>query len=98
MEASEETKLSFPEIWGGLECTVCRIGDEFRNQIVETGHFHRIQDLSLIAGLGIRTLRYPVLWETVCPQRFDRADWPWHDERLNRLRQLQISPIAGLVH
>ena len=29
---------------------------------------------------GIRTLRYPVLWETISPDRPDAADWSWHDE------------------
>ena len=27
------------ELWGGLECTVARIGNEYRDQIRETGHF-----------------------------------------------------------
>ena len=55
------------ELWGGLECTVARIGDEYRDQILETGHFDRVEDLDRIAALGIRTLRYPVLWETISP-------------------------------
>jgi dTDP-4-dehydrorhamnose reductase len=86
------------ELWGGLECTVVRIGNDFRNQIEETGHLRRAEDLDLIAGLGMRTLRYPVVWETVCPNQPDVAEWRWHDERLGRLRQLEITPIAGLVH
>jgi dTDP-4-dehydrorhamnose reductase len=49
-------------LWGGLECTVVRMQDEFRNQIAETGHDERIADLDAIAALGIKTLRYPVLW------------------------------------
>jgi len=86
------------ELWGGVECTVVRIGNDFRNQIEETGHLQRSEDLDLIAGLGIRTLRYPVLWETVCPKRRETAGWRWHDDRLERLRELEITPIAGLVH
>src|SRR5919205_736392 len=86
------------ELWGGLECTVVRIGDEFRDQSVETGHSERIQDLDAIAALGIRTLRYPVLWDTISPDRPDVAGWSWHDARLGRLRDLGIRPIAGLVH
>src|SRR3954466_15158820 len=49
------------ELWGGLECTVVRIRDEFRNQITDTGHHHRPADLDAIAALGIQTLRYPVV-------------------------------------
>lgn len=86
------------ELWGGLECTVVRIKNRTRNQIAETGHADRIADLDAIAALGIRTLRYPVLWETVAPDDPERPDWRWHDERLQRLRELGIAPIAGLMH
>jgi dTDP-4-dehydrorhamnose reductase len=70
----------------------------FRNQVTETGHADRIEDLDAIAALGIKTLRYPVLWETVAPDDPNTSDWRWHDERLGRLRELGIAPIAGLVH
>src|SRR3954454_12592471 len=86
------------ELWGGLECTVVRIRDEFRNQITGTGHQRRIDDLDRIAALGIRTLRYPALWETIAPDHPDECHWDWQDERLERLRQLGITPIVGLVH
>jgi len=86
------------ELWGGLECTVARLGDSFRNQIAETGHSNRLEDLDAIAALGIRTLRYPVLWETIAPDHPQQSNWDWHDVRLERLRQLEIAPIAGLVH
>src|ERR687894_637555 len=51
------------EVWGGLECTIARIRDDYRNQSVETGHHDRIDDLDRIAALGLRTLRYPALLE-----------------------------------
>ena len=86
------------ELWGGVECTVTRVHDEFRDQTLETGHRDRPSDLELIAGLGIRTLRYPVLWESISPEHPDKTDFRWHDSRLNKLRALRISPIAGLVH
>jgi dTDP-4-dehydrorhamnose reductase len=85
-------------LWGGIEATVARIGDRFRDQSIATGHRDRLDDLDRIAALGIRTLRYPVVWETVAPDRPDRFDWAWHDERLGRARQLGIRPIAGLLH
>lgn len=85
-------------LWGGLECTVARIKDEYRDQVRETGHHDRPGDLDQIAALGLRTLRYPVLLETISPHHPDRQDWAWHDERLNRLHGLGISPIAGLIH
>jgi dTDP-4-dehydrorhamnose reductase len=86
------------ELWGGLECTVARIGDGFRDQSRETGHAERIEDLDAIAALGVRTLRYPVIWETIAPEHPDEADWRWHDERLLRLRELGIRVIATLCH
>lgn len=87
-----------PEVWGGVECTVVRIHDDVRDQIAETGHRDRIADLDAVAGLGICTLRYPVLWEHVSPDRPDRADFRWHDARMARLADLGVAPIAGLVH
>ena len=81
------------ELWGGFECTVNRVGDEQFDQLCRSGHDERIEDLDLVAGLGIRTLRYPVLWE-----RVERDGWSRSDERLERLRELEIRPIVGLVH
>jgi dTDP-4-dehydrorhamnose reductase len=81
------------EVWGGIECTVNRVGDEHFDQLRRSGHDERISDLDLVASLGIRTLRYPVLWE-----RVERDGWAWSDERLGRLRELGIRPIVGLVH
>jgi dTDP-4-dehydrorhamnose reductase len=86
------------ELWGGVECTVARIGDAWRNQIVETGHFGRPADIELIAGLGIRTVRYPILWETIAPERPNRCDWSWTDQRLALLKERGIRVIGGLLH
>ena len=59
---------SRPEMWAGLECSVVRVGDDWRNQAVETGHADRPEDLELLASLGIRTTRYPIIWETIAPE------------------------------
>lgn len=86
------------EIWGGIECTITRVHNTFRDQILETGHSHRPEDLDAIAELGLHVLRYPVLWEQVAPDHPDCRNWDWHDARLRRLADLGITPIAGLVH
>ncbi len=86
------------ELWGGVECTVVRIGDEVRNQLIDTGHASRLSDLDAMAALGIKAVRYPILWETVAPQVPTEFDFSWHDARLNRLRELGIKVIGGLVH
>ncbi|GAB4208534.1 MAG: hypothetical protein OHK0022_38230 [Roseiflexaceae bacterium] len=86
------------ELWGGIECTVNRVGDRFFDQLERSGHAHRPDDLDILARLGFRTLRYPVLWERVAPDGLERANWEWSDERLERLRSLGMRPIVGLVH
>ncbi len=86
------------EIWGGIECTVNRVGDEYIDQMEMSGHDRRISDLDRVAALGIGTLRYPVLWEKVAPNGLKSADWSWPDERLHRLKELGVRPIVGLVH
>ena len=50
------------ELWGGHECTVNRVADRFCDQSRLTGHEDRIEDLALFAELGVKALRYPVLW------------------------------------
>jgi beta-glucosidase/6-phospho-beta-glucosidase/beta-galactosidase len=86
------------EIWGGVECSIRRVGDGYMDQVERSGHRTRLQDLDAIAELGIRKLRYPVLWEHVAPDSLNQLNWGWTDERLSRLQELQIEPIVGLVH
>lgn len=86
------------ELWGGIECTVNRVRDAYFSQLERSGHAARAQDLEAVASLGVRALRYPVLWERTAPHGLEQADWRWPDERLARLRELGVVPIAGLVH
>ncbi|MFE1747387.1 family 1 glycosylhydrolase [Coleofasciculus sp. H7-2] len=85
-------------MWAGVECTVNRVGDRYFNQLEQNGHKTRLSDLNLFAELGVRAIRYPVLWELTAPDGLEYADWSWADERLGRLRELGIRPIVGLVH
>jgi dTDP-4-dehydrorhamnose reductase len=86
------------ELWGGVECTIVRLGDEYRDQSAETGHLHRRSDIDLIADLGVTTVRYPILWEAIAPDSPDDCDWAWTDERLSMLRERGIKVIGGLTH
>lgn len=86
------------ELWGGHECTVNRTRAGHKDQTRLSGHEERASDLDRFAGLGVKALRYPVLWERVAPQAPGKYDWAWSDERLPRLRDLGIRPIVGLVH
>ena len=86
------------ELWGGHECTVNRIGDRFFDQTVRSGHQDRLGDLALFADLGIKALRYPVLWERTSPHRPNDHDWSWTDTRLAEIKRLGMRAIAGLTH
>ncbi len=86
------------ELWGGHECTVNRVGDTYRDQTRLTGHEERITDLRQFADVGIRRLRYPVLWERVAPLVPEARDWRWSDARLAEIRRLGMTPIVGLLH
>jgi dTDP-4-dehydrorhamnose reductase len=86
------------ELWGGLECTVNRVRDDYFHQLDRNGHANRADDIDRFASLGIRAIRYPVLWERTAPDGIHAADWTWSDERLNALRAHGVTPIAGLIH
>lgn len=85
-------------VWGGIEQTLRRKHNHFDDQLIRSGHHARLSDLDAIAALGIKTLRYPLLWERIAPEGLGKADWRWTDERLHKLRELGITPIAGLLH
>lgn len=91
-------KLPPIELWGGHECTVNRVHNRFFDQTIRTGHQDRFDDLERFAGLGLKALRYPVLWERISPSTPAEADWRWTDERLAEIRRLGMRPIAGLLH
>src|ERR1051325_775786 len=86
------------ELWAVVECTVNRVGDAYSDQLERTGHAIRSKDLERLADLGIRTLRYPILWGPTAAQSVDNPDWSWSDERMRSLRRLGLTPIVGLVH
>jgi dTDP-4-dehydrorhamnose reductase len=85
-------------LWGGLECTINRVGDRFFNQAEWNGYEGRPQDIALLASLGLSAVRYPVLWERIAPARLADADWAWTDAQLPALRAAGLTVIAGLVH
>jgi len=86
------------ELWGGYECTVNRVGDAWYDQTPRSGHEHRIGDLALFAGLGLRSLRYPALWERISPDDPGKRDFSWTDQRLPEMARLGLNPILTLCH
>lgn len=87
-----------PELWGGIECTINRIGSTYRDQLSETGHYDREDDIALLATTGIKKLRYPVLWEKHQQQEGSLVDFSWAKKQLTHLRDNGVDPIAGLLH
>ena len=86
------------ELWGGVECTVNRVGETYFDQVRKSGHHDRPEDIARLAAIGFRAVRYPVLWERVAPEGPSTADWAWTDERLALLRGAGVRPVATLLH
>ena len=90
--------ISKPQLWGGIECTINRVADSFRDQLHHCGHYTREDDIASFASLGIAALRYPVLWERHEPVKGQQIDWSWTTQQLEAIRKHKITPIAGLLH
>jgi dTDP-4-dehydrorhamnose reductase len=87
------------EIWGGLECSLNRVEDNYMDQLVRSGHYTRAaDDIKRFSELGIKALRYPILWEKHAPQPNTIIDWSYSTARINELNQAGIEPVVGLVH
>src|SRR3954464_14895305 len=87
-----------PELWGGIECTINRVNNGYRDQLTNAGHYLRQDDIQHIASLGITALRYPVLWEHHQQEKGASINWTWATKQLHAIKQHNISPIVGLVH
>jgi dTDP-4-dehydrorhamnose reductase len=85
-------------IWGGVEPTINRVGDCHFQQLAFSCHRERLSDLDRFAELGLRTLRFPILWEEVAPDSPDECHWSRIDAQVRRMQELGITPIAGLLH
>ena len=87
------------EIWGGIECSFNRVEARYMDQLDLSGHYKRgYEDIKRFADLGIKALRYPILWEKHVPEKDTIINWSYSKERLDELKQAGITPIAGLVH
>lgn len=96
--AKKDQYFSRPEIWGGIECTINRVNDIYRDQLHETGHYTRPEDIHEFAALGIRKLRYPILWEKHQPDLQTEIDWSHTRQQLEQIYNEGMEPIAGLLH
>jgi dTDP-4-dehydrorhamnose reductase len=97
MDGFRDTASRSPEVWAGFECAVVRVGDRIVDELALTGHVRRRRDIERLAELGVRRVRYPVLWERI-RSRHGRARFDWADRRLESLRAAGIAPIVALFH
>lgn len=83
------------ELWGGVECTINRVGDTFFDQAALSGHRDRTrEDMQRFERLGLRTLRTGLHWEHFA----ETGSWDSFDRLLGTMRELGLRPIAGLLH
>ena len=94
----EENPYKNPEVWGGIECSINRVGDRYFDQLSYSQHYKRPGDIKMISELGIKKIRYPILWEKHQPSIETRINWDWTEQRLQLLKEKNIDIIAGLVH
>ena len=85
------------EIWGGIECTINRVGDRYFDQLTYNGQYDKLEQLKQICDLGISKLRFPVLWEKQQPELHQPICWAV-ENHLEYLRTRDVDVIAGLVH
>lgn len=95
-----DTKFPYcnPEIWAGMECSINRVGDKYFDQFQFAGLYKRKDLLHRVAGLGIKSLRFPVLWEYHEKLEGQAIDWTFAEESLQLFHEYQVKPIVGLVH
>lgn len=90
--------LYYPEVWGGIECTINRVNDRFLDQFDLTRFYDHPQWIDEIIQLGIKTIRFPVLWEKHQSVLNKEIDWSFTADQLTKLKKNKIAPIVGLLH
>jgi dTDP-4-dehydrorhamnose reductase len=83
------------EMWAGVECTINRVRNRYRDQLALAGHYARPDDVDRLIDLGVRAVRWPVLWERHLE---DDAAWQITDRAMETFRRRGVEPIVGLVH
>ena len=83
------------QLWGGVECTINRVGERYFDQYERAGHRTRLaEDFERIAALGLKTLRVGLHWERFAATR----SWESFDAMLAEMKRQDLTPIAGLLH
>lgn len=91
-----ERRIAPIEILTGFESTYAPLHD--RDVCETNGHVdRRCADLDLLAGTGVRRVRYPVRWHRV-EETEGKLDWRETDEAMECLLERGLEPIADLLH
>lgn len=90
-------RRDLPELWGGVECTLNRVGPRYHDQLERSRHLRRLDDVERFAALGLSALRVPLLWERSCPAG-GAADFGWVEPLIRRVTGHGLRIIAGLLH
>jgi dTDP-4-dehydrorhamnose reductase len=85
------------EVWGGIECTINRVGDAYFDQLSYDDVYSKPELIERVVGLGIKTMRFPILWERNWPDDSLAPEWAV-EKHLQLLQENNINVIAGLVH
>lgn len=94
---NKDLLVSDLEVWGGIECTINRIGNDYLDQL-EYSRYYKNPQHHLLQELGIKRLRFPILWEKHQPAPETVIDWSWTKQQLEYFKEQNIEVIAGLVH
>lgn len=97
MLSGKKETFCFPEVWGGIECTINRVGNTYFDQLAQA-RFYEHPPIHALTDLGIKKVRFPILWEKHQPQQDTVIDWSWTSSQLNELKKSGVDVIAGLVH
>ena len=91
-------KQAKPALWGGIECTINRVNNDFLDQLELGGFYEHPEWINAIAALDVKVIRFPVLWEKHQPALDKPIDWKFSERQLDTLNKHGITPIAGLLH
>jgi len=64
---NKQHQYQIPELWGGIECTINRVDNTFRDQLAYNRFYEHQNLLQAITELPFKKLRFPVLWENINP-------------------------------
>jgi dTDP-4-dehydrorhamnose reductase len=89
MLTDKKIPLCNPEVWGGIECTINRVNDNYLDQLRISNFYHQPY-ITTIADLGIKKIRFPILWEKHQPDSGGLIDWTWTQTQLKLLQEKPV--------